>query len=471
MKKSFSHQQRQSAVGAIIGSAVGDALGAPFEFQPSGRYLEHFPEPVLSGAAEMIGGGAFNWKPGEFTDDTQMAIALAESLIECGVSFSPDATWERFVSWASAATDIGITTREALSHDNWATAAQRAHEAIGRTGSNGALMRVAPVGVAGLRFGQQWTISVARDQSHLTHFDPVAGWSAAISAEVIRRLISGATQAEALSGINELVGDEYHTIFGDLLDDAWHPSHNTDRSNGAASICLAQALWALRSTNNFSDAIVSAINLGGDTDTVATVTGAIAGAAYGIQGIPSRWVTPLNGKLRQPDGTTSHYRQRDLQNIASKILGEPASPEQTPEAMSGPTRVHPTGVFAANLAGAIASKKSFAVISLCRIHSEFDEHQASRAFYIVDNGTAHNPRLSEVVEDAVRSIDAFLDDGQEVLVHCHGGRSRTALVLKAWYMRHHGVGHAEAHDWLCEVWPLYSTWNDDFMRFLDSEWQ
>jgi len=70
MKKSFSHQQRQSAVGAIIGSAVGDALGAPFEFQPSGRYLEHFPEPVLSGAAEMIGGRDCKWQPGEFTDDT-----------------------------------------------------------------------------------------------------------------------------------------------------------------------------------------------------------------------------------------------------------------------------------------------------------------------------------------------------------------------------------------------------------------
>jgi ADP-ribosyl-[dinitrogen reductase] hydrolase len=83
----LSHPQSQSATGALVGAAVGDALGAPFEFKPANTYAQTFPDKVLGGVGEMIGGGAFHWAPGEFTDDTQMALALAESLIACGLSF------------------------------------------------------------------------------------------------------------------------------------------------------------------------------------------------------------------------------------------------------------------------------------------------------------------------------------------------------------------------------------------------
>ena len=79
----FAHQPitadiLQRAMGALLGSAVGDALGAPFEFGPAGQYSAQFPQPVLGGAGEMIGGGSFGWAPAEFTDDTQMTLALAE---------------------------------------------------------------------------------------------------------------------------------------------------------------------------------------------------------------------------------------------------------------------------------------------------------------------------------------------------------------------------------------------------------
>jgi hypothetical protein len=75
---------RRRALGAILGGAIGDALGAPFEFGPAGAFGKRFPEPVLGGRGEMVGGGAFHWAPGEFTDDTQMAVILAESLLEHG---------------------------------------------------------------------------------------------------------------------------------------------------------------------------------------------------------------------------------------------------------------------------------------------------------------------------------------------------------------------------------------------------
>ena len=103
----------QRALGAVVGSAVGDALGAPFEFGPPRQYSRRFPEPVVGGTGEMIGGGGFEWAPGEFTDDTQMAIVQAESLLACG-DVDGDDLFERFRIWASAASDVGIQTRSVL---------------------------------------------------------------------------------------------------------------------------------------------------------------------------------------------------------------------------------------------------------------------------------------------------------------------------------------------------------------------
>ena len=80
--RSLTRRQLHAILGALAGTAVGDALGAPFEFNEPGTYLRTFPTPVVSGTGELIGGGSFDWAPGEFTDDTQMALALAESLVD-----------------------------------------------------------------------------------------------------------------------------------------------------------------------------------------------------------------------------------------------------------------------------------------------------------------------------------------------------------------------------------------------------
>ena len=109
-------------------------------------------------------------------------------------------------------------------------------------------------------------------------------------------------------------------------------------------------------------------------------------------------------------------------------------------------------------------------MSLCRGNGNFDGHKHRRELYLIDAPNDENPHLWTVVNDAVQSIDAFLNDGFDVVVHCHGGRSRTGLVLKAWYMRHHQATHDEADQWLNARWELYSTWNDRFTDFLDDEW-
>lgn len=473
----ITNTQLVAALGVIVGSAAGDALGAPFEFRPAGEYLAAFPRPVLGGHGEMIGGGAFGWAKGEFTDDTQMALALAESLLAQDNHFDPETTWNHFVAWTTGATDIGTVTSAALRGRNWRTAAREAHERLGRSAGNGSVMRIAPVGVAGVRWGAARTIEVAREQSALTHFDPACGWGAAVVAELIRRLIVVADErlepavafARALDGLLDALGPEATAIYEALTAADWHPDL-AEHGNGTAWVCTAQAIWAVRTTSSFEDAVVAAVNLGDDADTVAAVTGAIAGALYGLQRIPSRWSTYLHGSVAHPDGTMRHYTNVDLQHIAHGLVGSPMRPQWATEPGSGPARVHDDGVYAANLQGAADADTDMAVVSLCRTLELFDEHPHRREVYLIDQAQDRNPALHQVVTDAVEAIDAFLAEGREVVVHCWGGRSRTGLILKAWYMRRHGVDHATAHEWLEGAWHLYDTWNDRFIDFLNNEW-
>ena len=113
----------------------------------------------------------------------------------------------------------------------------------------------------------------------------------AVAAELIRHLILGGTLESAVDPIVNKIQPAYKAIFATILSDDWNPTEWSELSNGKAVVCLAQALWAVRTTSSFEDAIVAAVDLGDDADTVAAVTGAIAGAKYGIQQIPARWVT------------------------------------------------------------------------------------------------------------------------------------------------------------------------------------
>ena len=467
----MTHRQAQSAFGALLGAAVGDALGAPFEFKPAGLYSERFPTPVLGGSAEMIGGGAFKWKPGEFTDDTQMALALAEALLSTNGDYDPAVVWDHFVAWARSAKDIGNVTRTSLSQDDYRTAAEIAHDILGQSGGNGSVMRTAPLGLLGVRWGRDVTMNIARKQSALTHLDPFAQWSSAVVAETIRAIILGADFETALSGALTQTPEDEGSLLKFVLHPDWHPSSVVDMPNGTALICLAQAVWSIRSTTSFEDAVVRAINLGGDTDTVAAVCGAMAGALYGVQRIPARWMTYVHGSVRQPSGELTTYRHHDLIRIAHQLVGKPER-EVTPfEPLIPVSQIHDVGVFASNAAGACEVDPSFGVVSLCRMEDKLDHVPHRREHYIVDSwGNGHNPHLRDVCEDAVNTVDAFLREGKNVLVHCHGGRSRTGFILKAWYMRRYQVDHYEAHEWLAERWPHYVNWNEDFENFLNDEW-
>lgn len=470
--------QMHRAIGCLIGSAVGDALGAPFEFGPAGQWSAAFPHPVLSGHGEMTGGGHFGWKPGEFTDDTQMALALAESIVACD-GFDSAHTFDRFRAWARGATDIGTRTATALFSDaGWQQAAQIAHGKLGDSGSNGSVMRVAPIGVAGVRWGADATVRAAVEQSRLTHWSTMAATGAVIVAELIRRAIVTGEFADLVMPVVFDVAEHMPAVdvfnYAILLDGSYDPTTYVGPSNSSALVCVAQAVWAVRSTSNFADAVAAAIDLGGDTDTVAAVTGALAGALYGLQRIPVRWVTHVNGSLKRPDGTWAAYANASMHDLARELLGKTPAYRTPTEPPVGPAVVAslPNGasVLAANLEGASLAPTDMAVVSMCITDQRFALHPHRREVYMRDEEGDSNSALGFAVSEAVEAIDAQLSAGCDVVVHCHGGRSRTGLVLKAWHMWHYGSDHAAAHDWLESRWPLYATYNRTFMEFLDNEW-
>lgn len=458
----ISRPAKQRAMGTIIGAAVGDALGAPFEFEPAGLYPRTFPHPVIGGTGEMIGGGGFEWAPGEFTDDTQMGIALAESICAHG-GYNHDVVWEWFRAWAATARDIGSTTRVALRNSDWRHATQHSSRGAG----NGALMRSFPFAVALLHADAETVRDIVVSHGALTHPDPAAGWGAWIAVELCRYAIHG---LDPFAQMDTLVGqlpDDVRPSFAPLLAPDWTPDA-AHPSNGSVWGCLAEAVWAVRTNETFEDALTAAIALGDDADTVGCVTGALAGAIHGIQAIPSRWTTYVNGRIDSPTGTR-RYHTPELQTLTTRLLGLTETSDEALEHAAGPVEVAPH-LFAADLLGAATVPTDWAVVSLCRTRHRFDMHPVRRQVFLIDQEGDHNPSLGAAVNDTVSAIDAFLAEGRNVVVHCHGGRSRTGLALKAWKMRESGCGEREAHHWLAGRWHRYHDHNRSFVEFLRNDW-
>ncbi|MFH8930556.1 ADP-ribosylglycohydrolase family protein [Streptomyces pristinaespiralis] len=303
------------AIGCVVGSAVGDALGAPFEFGEPGVYRVRFPD----GVGEMCGGGG--WDPGEATDDTQMAVLVGESLLEHG-GLEPADVFRRFQRWAASdPKDIGLQTEDVLTGgDPWDTAAARHFDRTGRAAGNGSLMRAATSAVFYAGAGRDASMAGARRIAALTHGDRAAWEGTAVLHELIRVALAGEDPLAAVPATLEQVHGDHRARWATVLSDGWHPDDATE-FNGAAWPCLGSALWALRTTTSFEESLTAAIDLGGDTDTVAAVTGALAGAVYGIEAVPERWTAPLHVPLPGFGGRV--LRLAELTDLAVALAGAP----------------------------------------------------------------------------------------------------------------------------------------------------
>jgi len=282
------------ARGCLLGLAVGDALGAPLE----GAAAADARDAVEHGI-ELSGGGI--WAPGEWTDDTALALRLAESIGERGLLDTEDVA-HRYIEWAaSGAKGIGKTTRTALmgaidAGDARARAAHF-HESVALTAGNGTVMRAAPIGLAAATVGQ--ATRAAREDAILTHADPAAGTASAALCAALVALRTGAdpiAAAEREASVQPRVRTALEAAR--QSSGAAVASLAAGPERGACWTTLAVAMRALGSADDYERGVLSVIALGGDVDTNAAVAGAVLGCRYGVEAIPARWLSQLRERQR-----------------------------------------------------------------------------------------------------------------------------------------------------------------------------
>lgn len=281
---------RGNFVGCLVGLAIGDALGAPLEFMPRAEIAATYGE-----VRDFLGGGWLNLDPGEYTDDTQLALAITRSIIARGTVDPPDIAAE-FVAWLrSGPKDAGYITRTAIRYHEqghpWAEVGERvARELAGRAAGNGSLTRCAPLGL----FHAARAEALLRDGrlvSELTHANPLSVWSAIAADLAIGELLHG--RREGLTG--RVAARIPEAAVREVLCAAPHLARQAIRSGGFVLETLGAALWALENHDGFEEVVIAAINLGDDADGVGAVAGALAGAREGIAAIPERWLVQLQG--------------------------------------------------------------------------------------------------------------------------------------------------------------------------------
>jgi ADP-ribosyl-[dinitrogen reductase] hydrolase len=303
--------------GIAVGAVVGDALGMPLEFHPA--------RPIYDLQTEMTEGPL---PAGSFTDDTEMALALAEVLLVF-TSLDPDDLAQRFAAWyQSNPPDIGIHTGRVLGliaeGTTWQEASHKAQEEDPENASNGSLMRAWPVAIARWQQPDQ-LIEETRLQSLITHTHPDCLGACTLLNYTLYELIHRPAEIAPDAALREAISiaadkAELAKDFRLLVELAGVRSRETLANTGWVRHTVECALWAVLTTRSFEEALVQAVNLGEDADTTGCVAGAIAGALYGLEAIPRRWKEVLRGKY--PLGSDHIWSATDLVNLADKLAGQ-----------------------------------------------------------------------------------------------------------------------------------------------------
>ncbi|MWB99333.1 ADP-ribosylglycohydrolase family protein [Agromyces seonyuensis] len=285
--------------GAVLGSAAGDALGAPYEFQPS------VPDAM---PITLHAGGP--WELGEWTDDTSMAVPILRALArgerveDAAVLGGIVAEWR---GWAVDAKDVGIQTRQVLARTDpdasgvrlagsAYAAASTVHRIAGRSAGNGSLMRTGPLALGYLDDADAPALATAaRSVSELTHYEWDAGDACVIWSLAIRHAVLTG-EFDVRGPVGALPTDR-RALWHERLDAAEASGHPRDipGDNGWVVAALQAAWCAIVHAQGFEDAVERAVRAGDDTDTVAAIAGALAGARWGAASVPFGWRRHLHG--------------------------------------------------------------------------------------------------------------------------------------------------------------------------------
>ena len=296
---------RHRILGALWGSAVGDALGVPVEFIDR---EERRHDPVTS----MRAFGTWNQPAGTWSDDSSLLLCSAESLLT-KPAFDSDDMGRRFVEWRKAERwtpwgsvfDIGATTNEALMKITRGTTAELAGGIDVTCNGNGSLMRIIPVALHSAALTVPAMLDRVQRASAITHRHVRSQMACGLYSLLTRRLLMGESRPEAWTQAKEDFQRHYTArewaaempTFSELLTADLTKTEEADIISGGYVLhTLTASIWCLLNTCNFSEAVLRAVNLGADTDTTGCVTGGLAGLHYGHGAIPPEWTAVLARK-------------------------------------------------------------------------------------------------------------------------------------------------------------------------------
>jgi ADP-ribosyl-[dinitrogen reductase] hydrolase len=450
----LSTAQIDRAAGVLLGQACGDALGVPYEFGTP---------PGPDEDARMLGGGLIDGAPGEWSDDTAMAVAIARAAVahsDLADAEALTAVAGYFLRWrAGDPADIGIQTRAVLSAvaghaedpdlgrlmREAAAAYARTHP---RSAGNGALMRTSPVALASLADREQ-TARAARAVAELTHADPLAGdccvlWSEAIRVAVLEGRIDVTAGLDLLPATRR---DDWAV----LVEDARTKPPATFRPNGYTVTALQAAVAAVTQTVvpdlepgrhrfpclHLQHALHAAVRIGDDTDTVAAIAGGLLGAGWGASAVPWHWRRVVHG--------WPALRSRDLQAFGTSVVSHsPISGwpdiDRVTYAQHASDGVVPHPYDDGVLLGTMRSldHDTTAIVSLCRVGTHEPIFGATAAQDRIDSRlidsehATENANLHFLLYDAADAVRGLRAEGHTVLLHCVAAHQRTPSVALAY---------------------------------------
>jgi ADP-ribosyl-[dinitrogen reductase] hydrolase len=479
----LSTAQSDRSAGVLLAMAAGDALGAGYEFGPP------LGDDVT---VVMDGGGSFGWAPGEWTDDTSMAMAIAEVSaqgVELRSAAAQDRIAARWADWAATAKDVGIQTRDVLSSARRAAsergepqpraadlhaAARALHDRTGKTAGNGSLMRTAPVALAYLG-DPDGLVEAATALSALTHADPEAGEACVLWCLAIRHAVLHGTFDGVHEALDRLAPERAAVWRERLIEAEAHDPAHFDH-NGWVVQALQGAWSAIARTpvpddrppttfaaTHLRHALEAAVRGGRDTDTVAAIAGSLLGARWGSSAVPTSWRRRLHGwpGLRARDlvrlGVMSARRgQPDRQGWPSGATLDYTSWETSAMA----PHPHDDHVWLTGV-GRLAELPDGvdAVVSLCRLGVADVPVPAVPPgdhveVWLVDKSEPeYNPHLDYVLREAAGAVAELRSEGKTVLLHCVQAQSRTPTVAALYGAQVTGRPPLSCLDDICEALP------------------
>ena len=463
---SLNSAQTDRACGVLIASAAGDALGAGYEFT----------YPAADLVPVMKGGGLGGFAPGEWTDDTDQAVAIARVAAR-GIDLrSPEALdgiAAGFMEWfAGRPADIGIQTRSVLlaavntpTGAQMAEAARKVHHQKGRSSGNGSLMRTGPVALAYLD-DPEGLVEAAMAISALTHYEDSAQEACALWCLMIRHAVL-AGEFPRFADIEQWMPNADY--WRGVLAEAEAQEPGTFTQNGW-SVGALQAAWSAithtpvpegpEACGHLVDALGTAIRIGHDTDTVAAIAGALLGARWGMTAVPTQWRRMLHGwpgitvreleamAMMATRGGKTIKHGWPLTEWIDYAATQPIKPALVPHP-------HDSGVWLSDVTALDHLPADVdAVVSLCMTGTQQVPAGVEQVTVrLIDVPEADsNPNLDFVLLDTARTIAALRDEGKTVVLHCVAAHSRTPTVGIVYSMLR-GVPLAMALPEVCGVLP------------------